>query len=208
MVVNNNTRSERLRSETINNKKNNLRKIFIKKRKNISLNCYGYSEQIANKFLLFIKSNPIIKFKYNLGLYWQLGSEVDTRPIIAALIDFDFKIAILSSEKNNFKFRNLIPNQSIQKNKLGYETKGSIMSKPDIIVCPILCFDKKCNRLGRGGGHYDRFLKSYPKAIKIGLAYSEQMTESVYPEKHDIKMDIIVTEKKVYSDKDNLQELY
>ena len=206
-VVNNNTRSQRLYSKYIIRKKNNLRKIFIKKRKNILINSYEYSELIANKLIRIIQSNNKLKMKKKLGVYWQLGSEVNTRPAIAALSEYGIKISILSSDTNNFKFRKWMPDQTIQKNKLGYKIEGPIMRSPNIIICPILCFDKDCNRLGRGGGHYDRILKAYPNSIKIGLAYSQQLTEKVYTEKHDIVMDAILTEKEVYFSQNNLSGL-
>ena len=75
------------------------------------------------------------------------------------------------------------------------------MKFPKIIVCPILSFDEECNRLGRGGGHYDRFLKSYQNSFKIGLAYNDQLAKNVYPEDHDVKMDVTVTERKIYTRK-------
>jgi len=205
-VVTKDTRSQRLYSESIARKKNYLRKVFLKKRKSISTNSYQYSELIANKLMCFINSKTIPKKNKKIGIYWQLGSEVNTKPALAALNDCEMKIAILSSEKKSFKFRKWIPNKNIKKNKLGYKLEGPIMENPDIIICPLLCFDKACNRLGRGGGHYDRLLKSYPKSTKIGLAYSQQLTKKVYSEKHDIKMDAIITEKKIYFNQNYLKE--
>ena len=205
-VVTKNTRSQRLYSESITRKKNYLRKVFLKKRKTISINSYQYSELIANRLMCFINSNPILKKSKKLGIYWQLGSEVNTKPALAALNDCGMKIAILSSEKKSFKFRKWMPNKNIKKNKLGYKLEGPIMESPDIIVCPLLCFDKDCNRLGRGGGHYDRLLRSYPKSTKIGLAYSQQLAKEVYSEKHDIQMDAIITEKKIYLNQNDSKE--
>ena len=68
-VVNNNTRSQRLYSKYIIRKKNNLRKIFIKKRKNILINSYEYSELIANKLIRIIQSNNKLKMKKDS--YWN-----------------------------------------------------------------------------------------------------------------------------------------
>ena len=102
-VVTKNTRSQRLYSESITRKKSYLRKVYLKKRKTISINSYQYSELIANKLMCFINSNPILKKNKKLGIYWQLGSEVNTKPALAALNDYGMKIAILSSEKKSFK---------------------------------------------------------------------------------------------------------
>lgn len=65
----------------------------------------------------------------------------------------------------------------------------------DIIVVPMLGFDKERSRLGLGGGWYDRFLAAQPRALKIGLAYESARLENIPKEPHDVPMDKIVTEK-------------
>ena len=68
--------------------------------------------------------------------------------------------------------------------------------KFDLILVPVVGFDKKLNRLGMGGGFYDRFLTRQPQALKIGLAYSLSfIKEDVDWEPHDVALDIIITEK-------------
>ena len=64
----------------------------------------------------------------------------------------------------------------------------------DIVVVPLLAFDRDCNRLGFGGGWYDRFLAALPNATKVGLAYDLQRTDSISAEPHDIALDMVVTE--------------
>ena len=74
--------------------------------------------------------------------------------------------------------------------------KGIALQEIDLIIVPIVAFTKNKDRLGYGGGYYDRFfLKT--KGIKMGVAYSSQEEENVYPEKTDIPLDIIVTETEV-----------
>ncbi|HIA92173.1 TPA: 5-formyltetrahydrofolate cyclo-ligase [Candidatus Saccharibacteria bacterium] len=71
--------------------------------------------------------------------------------------------------------------------------------KIDIILVPLLVFDKQLNRLGYGGGYYDRFLKHYPDAIKIGIAFDEDKVEVIPTEDHDVQLDFVVTDQAVYS---------
>lgn len=67
------------------------------------------------------------------------------------------------------------------------------------VLVPGIAFDLKGNRLGFGGGYFDRFLKSLPKKTKkIALAFSGQIVQAVPKEPHDIKMDHIITEKGVF----------
>ena len=70
--------------------------------------------------------------------------------------------------------------------------------KPDVIICPLIGFDNSLNRLGRGGGYYDRSLHKYKNTIKIGFAYSIQKIKMIPIENHDISMDVIITEKAIY----------
>ena len=85
------------------------------------------------------------------------------------------------------------------------KTQTSIL--PQILVVPMLSFDKELYRLGYGGGYYDKsinFLKKHFKKerkffITIGLAYSIQEEKKIPKEEHDMKLDYIITEKEVLS---------
>lgn len=68
----------------------------------------------------------------------------------------------------------------------------------DVILVPLLVFDSQLNRLGYGGGYYDRFLKQYPSSQKIGIAFEIDKVEIVPSEEHDVVLDMIVTDKNVY----------
>lgn len=63
----------------------------------------------------------------------------------------------------------------------------------NLVIVPALACDKQGYRLGYGGGFYDKFLKTY-SGIKVVCIPSELVVESVFPEQHDIKMDLVITE--------------
>jgi 5-formyltetrahydrofolate cyclo-ligase len=69
---------------------------------------------------------------------------------------------------------------------------------PDIILVPGLAFDKKLNRLGRGKGFYDRFLKNFA-GIKVGVCFEIQLVDEVPIDDHDIELDYLITEKNIYN---------
>ena len=85
--------------------------------------------------------------------------------------------------------------------------KTQISILPQILVVPMLSFDKELYRLGYGGGYYDKSIKFLKKHFKkerkffitIGLAYSIQEEKKIPKEKHDMKLDYIITEKEVLS---------
>ena len=71
---------------------------------------------------------------------------------------------------------------------------------PDILFVPLVAFDKELNRLGYGGGFYDRYVEKISKIkkiAKIGLAFSFQKLKTIPTNKYDQKLDIIITEKDI-----------
>lgn len=67
----------------------------------------------------------------------------------------------------------------------------------DLFIVPGIAFDRAGNRLGRGKGYYDKLLSS-TSSVKIGLAYEIQLEKEIPHDNHDIKIDIVLTEKDVY----------
>ena len=65
--------------------------------------------------------------------------------------------------------------------------------KYDPIIVPVVAFDREGNRIGMGGGWYDRFLATQPQATKIGLAYDWQEVDSIPSEQHDIALDKVIS---------------
>ncbi len=64
----------------------------------------------------------------------------------------------------------------------------------DLVLCPGLAFSTSGNRLGQGGGYYDRYLPKATKARRIGIAFNLQLRDSIPSNPHDIAMHEIVTE--------------
>ena len=86
-------------------------------------------------------------------------------------------------------------------NKFGIpETTSNKKINPNILLIPLVGFDDQLNRLGYGGGYYDRYLSKIEdnkKIIKIGVGFSFQKIKNIPINKHDIKLDYIITEKKI-----------
>ena len=64
----------------------------------------------------------------------------------------------------------------------------------DCIIVPGAAFDRSGNRLGLGGGYYDRFLKNVLNAKRVALAFDYQLLDVIPAESHDAKVDVIITE--------------
>ena len=180
-------------------KKINIRKKIINKRKLFHKQNLNKGDSIAINLMKYIESQELPIKNYKIALYWPMGSEIDTKPSIASLSQFTNNILIASTENNQIKFRKWKPNITIESNKLGVLLKTKEFVKPDIVICPLIAFDKFCNRLGRGGGYYDKKLYNLEKVIKIGFAYSIQEVKKVPTDTNDIKMNAIITEKYIYN---------
>jgi len=149
--------------------------------------------------IYFLNKNKYLTEGNIIALYWPIGSEIDTRPSLAALNEHKIIISIASTENTNIKFRLWKPNTRLEINKLGVNINSVEIKNPDVIICPLIGFDKNLNRLGRGGGYYDKILFNNQNAVKIGFAYSIQESDSLPIEKHDISMNAIITEKSIYN---------
>ena len=193
-VVIQNIRSKRHYSE----KKTKIRKELVKKRKLFHFQSEDSSYNAAGNLISFFNSTNYSIIDKNIAIYWPIGSEINTIPSIAALFEFGAKISLASTENGIIKYRLWEPHDKIEVNKLGITINTKEVKIPDVIICPLLGFDKNLHRLGRGGGYYDKSLQKFKNTIKIGFAYSIQKIKIVPIEKHDISMDAIITEKAIY----------
>ena len=80
-----------------------------------------------------------------------------------------------------------------------YPAEGAEV-RPDIVIAPVVGFDRHCFRLGYGGGFFDRTLAALPQMpLRIGVGYDFQLLPAFQPHRHDIAMDMIVTPNAVQS---------
>ena len=68
----------------------------------------------------------------------------------------------------------------------------------DVCITPLLGFDESLNRLGKGKGYYDRFFAKC-KTKRIGVAFEAQKLDAIDADKHDIKLDLVLTEENTYA---------
>ena len=174
--------------------KSEIRKKIIKKRKE------NYNNKISinlSKFLRLLQKNKII------GGYYPYNYEIDTLEILKLLEKKKYKISLPKiNKKNVMNFYAWSFTNPLSVNKFGIpEPISKKKIYPDILMIPLVAFDVNLNRLGYGGGYYDRYLSKISKKkkiIKIGIAYSFQKIQKIPINNYDIKLDCIITEKKIY----------
>jgi len=69
---------------------------------------------------------------------------------------------------------------------------------PDVLFVPLVGFTPDCQRLGQGGGHYDRWLAEHRPQLAVGLAWDAQLCEALPTEAHDVVLDAIITPTRIY----------
>lgn len=133
--------------------------------------------------------------------YWPVSTEMDPRPLLAALAKAGRQIALprMESRLGPARFLSWRADQVLKADAFGVlaPPPDGAELKPQLIFVPLLAFDRLGNRLGQGGGHYDRILAAARAegAISVGIAYAAQEMPLVPTEPHDARLDWIVTEK-------------
>ncbi len=74
----------------------------------------------------------------------------------------------------------------------------ALVIRPDTLFVPLIGFTQSLERLGQGGGHYDRWLAQNPGTMAIGLAWDAQLCDALPTEPHDVPLDAVVTPTRIY----------
>ena len=175
--------------------KKNLRKILINLRKK------NFKDQ-AITFIQFkrILKKMNLKNDINIGGYYPINSEIGCLDILEKLENNNFKISLpVIKNKNNMNFYEWSFKDPLKVSKRGIP-EPYIKKKvfPDVMIVPLVGFDKNKFRLGYGGGFYDRYiakLLKLKKVITIGFAFRFQEVQSIPVNKYDKKLDFILTNK-------------
>ena len=136
-----------------------------------------------------------------VGGYVAHGSEIDPAPLMARFAEAGAMLALPVAEGPDrpLVFRHWSPGEALEPDALGMAAPGPQAQavEPDLLVVPLLAFDRAGGRLGQGGGHYDRTLAALEAkgpVFKLGLAYSGQEVARLPMEEHDRRLDAILTE--------------
>jgi 5-formyltetrahydrofolate cyclo-ligase len=151
-----------------------------------------------DKIINLIKKENINK--KTIGGYYPVNFEVDDLEILKEFEKRKFNISLPVIKKNfSMNFYRWSFNDPLKINKYGIpEPDLKKLLEPDILLVPLVAFDNNLNRLGYGGGYYDRFIEKLnkkKKILKIGLAFSGQKIRKVPINEYDQKLDYIVTNK-------------
>lgn len=138
-----------------------------------------------------------------IGAYWTMGNEVDVIPLLYQLAEEGRQLALPKSIPGEtiLNFCEWNPGCTMEESDLGfsYPASATCFLMPNLILVPLVAFDRRGYRLGYGKGLYDRTweilrLKN-PNLKTLGVAYSIQCVERLPVEPHDMRLDAVITEE-------------
>jgi 5-formyltetrahydrofolate cyclo-ligase len=131
--------------------------------------------------------------------YWRIKDEMDCQPILIRLMDSYQPVCLPVVLGDDEPLELRLWEQGAPLYEAGFGTLAPAelapQVEPDIIIMPLLGFDKRGTRLGYGGGYYDRTLARLSKKPRlVGIAFAAQEIDDIPREPHDVPLDVIVTE--------------
>ena len=181
--------------------KDKIRKEILEKRNNLS------TEEVEKKSDLIIENlGKFIKNAENIMIFMDMKNEVRITKLMELYPEKSFFIPKITDSKNREMKINKYEENELVLHKFGYyESSSSHFYNEnilDIVIVPAVVFDLEKNRIGFGGGYYDTFLKKIrggnKKVLFIGICYDFQIIEKVPAEEHDVVLDFVVSESRIF----------
>ena len=146
------------------------------------------------------------KKKIIIAGYYPSNYEVNILNFLEEASKKKFKIVLpVIKSSNKMSFKPWIFKEPLYVNKFGMLEPNNLGKEiiPDLIMVPLVAFDRKLNRIGYGKGYYDRSLqkinKIKKKTITLGIAYSFQKCATIPTNKYDFKLNYVFTEQGIIS---------
>lgn len=178
--------------------KKSIRKEFASKRKLLTKE---FVTKASLEIFENLKSTKILDFDRIL-IYSDFSNEVETDRIIQFLLTHNREVYLPVCNTQTKTFDCVKYSKEFLTNVYGIDEPANSESlgceqKIDCAIMPGLVFDNHGNRIGFGAGYYDKFLADNPQVYKIGLCYEFQVCDNIPSEKHDVRLDLLVTEKRL-----------
>lgn len=176
--------------------KSEFRRFFLNLRREMEKDCI---KEISEKIIENLLASDFYKKSQSIFVYVSKNKEVDTKDFIKKAMADGKKIYVPKIIEKKMFAAKLDDLSELKAGAFDIPTSKSLefIKDPDLSICPGLSFDDDKNRLGYGGGFYDRFLGEN-KTTKIGLMISDFRSIKIPADPWDIKMDFIITEDKIF----------
>jgi 5,10-methenyltetrahydrofolate synthetase len=155
----------------------------------------GHAERIAAA-LDDVLGDPAARI---VGCYWPIRAEPDLRPWLARVVARGGTCAlpVVVERGAPLEFHRWRPGERLQPGFWNIPVPAvPDPVTPDFVVAPLVGFDAGCYRLGYGGGYFDRTLAGLRGRVSaVGVGYAAARLATIYPQWHDVPMDLVVTEE-------------
>ena len=182
--------------------KSYLRNRFLLKRKKKYLTVKKFNFDLIFKLI----RKHFHKKKIIIAGYYPSNYEVNILNFLEEASKKKFKIVLpVIKSSNKMSFKSWIFKEPLYVSKFGILEPNNLGKEiiPDLIMVPLVAFDRKLNRIGYGKGYYDRSLqkisKIKKKTITLGIAYSFQKCATIPTNKYDFKLNYVFTEQGIIS---------
>ena len=173
------------------------RKAAMAVRKTAHDTASGAGDAAAVHLLKWLKSKPSVRV---ISGYMPIHSELDILPAMHQLhaLGYQICVPVIIAKATPLKFREWNPEVSMLRGEFGaLIPESGAWLLPDLLLCPLLAYDSFGQRMGYGGGFYDRSiaeLKAQKKVEALGYAYSAQRVSQLPSEPTDMPLDGVVIE--------------
>ncbi|MEO9781946.1 MAG: 5-formyltetrahydrofolate cyclo-ligase [Sedimentitalea sp.] len=139
---------------------------------------------------------PVVSF------YWPIQDEPDLRPLMNELCEtgVDIALPLVETRAAPLVFRRWTPQTRMVRGhwNIPVPPSDAPIVMPDLVLAPLVGWDSDGYRLGYGGGYFDRTLAAVTrKPIAVGIGFQSSKLATIYPQPHDIALDLILTEQGV-----------
>lgn len=141
----------------------------------------------------------------NIGLYHATDDEAPTNGYIKHFLESGHKVVLprftdASSPMEFAEHTDPFEGSDLETGAFGIRqpTGDAAKEQPEVLFVPLIAYTDAGQRLGQGGGHYDRWLADHPGTVAIGMGWDSQLVDALPTEPHDQPMHAIVTPTRLY----------
>lgn len=175
--------------------KKQIRDLLKKRREALTS---GQVQGLSSGICQMIRQQPWFWQADTICFYYPLGNEANLLPLAREALDAGKEIAFPRVEGKRMEFFRVGSLEEFREGSFHVmePVGGEMVTAPGaLVMAPGVGFDIHGNRLGYGGGYYDRYFASHPELVKVGAAYGLQLVELLERGAYDVPMDGVVTEE-------------
>lgn len=151
---------------------------------------------------------PEYQLSQHIAVYFAVNGEIGLDSLIDNALAKDKKIYLPNLDQKSLRFSPYFHEQKMRINRFRLpepDVSDDEMLAPadlDLVLAPLVVFDAQCNRIGMGGGFYDRSFafrkQGIDRPVLIGVAHEMQKVDRLVPQEWDVRLDMVVTDQAIY----------